>query len=49
MDQNTWRQPDLIKPTITKLSGKEWEGCGLKRRLRKHSWAFFIFNGKARA
>ncbi|ORX39560.1 glycoside hydrolase superfamily [Kockovaella imperatae] len=43
---NTWMQPELIKPDVTKLSAKEWNEQGAKRTLRNHSWAFIIMNGK---
>lgn len=43
--QNTFENSDTIIPKITKKNAKEWDGDVL---VKKHSWSFFIFNGRFR-
>ncbi|KAK4687585.1 alpha-L-arabinofuranosidase, partial [Tremellales sp. Uapishka_1] len=43
---NTFASPDVVLPSVTKFSAKEWEDKGAQGwTIRKHSWTFFIFNG----
>ncbi|OXG41202.1 alpha-N-arabinofuranosidase [Cryptococcus neoformans] len=42
---NTFENSDTIIPKITKKNAKEWDGDVL---VKKHSWSFFIFNGRFR-
>ncbi len=42
--QNTFDNPKNVVPTVTKLSVEEWGKKG-KWVVRKHSWAFFMFEG----
>ncbi len=42
---NTWEKPEAVVPKIEKLERGAWENKS-KFTVRKHSWAFFIFDGK---
>ncbi|TYJ51988.1 hypothetical protein B9479_007413 [Cryptococcus floricola] len=40
---NSFDDPNSILPSIVQMSGKDWDGNVV---VRKHSWSFFIFNGR---
>ncbi|EST07240.1 Alpha-L-arabinofuranosidase, C-terminal [Kalmanozyma brasiliensis GHG001] len=42
--KNTFEQPNVVVPQVTKFSGKEWTKQA-PQPVRKHSWSFFIFDG----
>ena len=42
--QNTFDNPENVVPTISKLSADEWSKG--EKVVRKHSWAFYIFEGE---
>ena len=42
--QNTWENAENVVPTVTKISAGDWKE---EWTVRKHSWCFFILEGKA--
>ncbi|PWN54403.1 glycoside hydrolase [Violaceomyces palustris] len=45
--KNTFEHPKAVVPTVTKMDGKEWASTE-KFPVRKHSWSFFIFEGRTK-
>lgn len=42
---NTFDNPEVVVPTETTVSGKEWKG---EVAVKKHSWQFIMFEGVAK-
>jgi len=40
--QNTWEDPMLVTPQVKTPQVEKWESYEVK----KHSWAFFVFDGQ---
>ena len=44
--QNSFDHPDELKPSVRTMTGEELEKALPSMTVRKHSWCFFILDGK---
>lgn len=47
--KNNFDKPDTVSPNVTKLDKDEWRSHGETRVVRKHSWCFYVINGRRSA